>query len=222
MNFKDKAIILFQERLIHMKAHLKSFMAAHIYREKGDGHPALFVAILLISSACLFILSAKTAEPKAVPDTQAKMQLQLINFAGFILDIPGEEPNARYQQAVRNLVLDSPEVLRKLQLKDIGHLFDKISLTRQVGDSHMWQFASKNCVLDIYFVYREGENLEQRPIEYYDIRSVSRQPLVKVFAGQGPPISNKQAMSMCLKTIVRERSQHDDNPDMKTASLDRR
>ena len=189
--------------------HLKPFyldrIEPYIDLRKPDANAGFFAFFLGVSClALLFAGNLSSNDNNNRINTQTAMQANLIDFAGFILDLPEHVPGERYKQAVRNLVLDNPEMLGVLKIQDVSFLFEKLSLSRRAGSSHMWQFASEHCVLDIYFVHTEGLDLADSKVEHFEIRSVNKVPLVKVFASGQEANSKNYAQSRCLKSIVRE------------------
>ncbi len=64
----------------------------------------------------------------------------------------------------------NPDVFVKLERQDVLALFDEPVLRRQEGQTHIWQYRSASCVLDIYFAPAEAAE-GFWPVVHYELRN---------------------------------------------------
>ena len=203
---------------VHVVSHIKhiyrEFFTSHINFSNRDGQPLLFIFILFASSALLLIANIVENKSGAYKENGAikvadEHSISHLNFKDFILDLPGSQMRESYKYTLQNLVLENPEALGDLTLKDMASLFHDIRLAKSIGDSHMWQFSSDICVVDIYFVYKHGDELMSRSIEYVDIRQKNKKNTHKINLQ-----THKSQDAQCLKSIMDQ-----SKPRQKTAFM---
>lgn len=164
---------------------------------------AAFIALLAVFAVGQKISSSIYSEHAGAG--QSSLSVNIAQFAGYILELPGRSSQSRYQQAVRDLVLDNPDALIGLTTKEISYVFENISLVRKSGASYSWQFSSESCVLDVYFRQNEGQALSESVIEHYGIRGRHYQ---KVSLGKNDNYNENfnttEKKMSCLNSIIRQ------------------
>lgn len=212
-------ILVSQSRIKTLIVRQRNFILQHTRFSRRDGPPVMFAGIFVF---CLLALCLVGEIEKKVSSSQGQIKAQagkhniaeattprFAGFAGFSFKtvFSGYSPTGR--EVVRSRIMKEPDSLKNLTISEVAHLFKSIDFRRQVGDSHMWQFQSDICVLDVYFSEIEGLEFPENKIAHYDIRSRTKTSLVKA-SGAKTGINIKENIhSHCLQSILESRKQQE-------------
>lgn len=127
------------------------------------------ILVALIPLAMLLVGSCKTAEmPGAYGSNAGDVQFRTALFPDKVKAVTGEyKPAAGYVSRALKYVSYAPESLNRLTSEEISYLFGKPSMERRDAEALVWQYKTRDCVVDFYF-YRDGETAA--PVSYVDFR----------------------------------------------------
>lgn len=100
----------------------------------------------------------------------------------------------RYGYALQVAMLQQPENIEKLQADEIKLALSKPDMERKDGANNIWQYRTKDCVLDIYWNKANSSN----PVSYVEFRQ--RRSILDATQPVADPVEWQ-----CLQTIIQDR-----------------
>lgn len=138
-------------------------------RWRRSGRPrAAILAVAAFMTILPFLLSTNTVFREWISNRALAASAATVR-QGQGIDIMTERQRLRHGQALRNLVMNKPDALLKLDSGDILIGFSMPDLQRREGTLQIWQYRTGDCVLDIFFDGGKGAESVQ-PVIHYEVR----------------------------------------------------
>lgn len=100
--------------------------------------------------------------------------------------------NARRYYIKASLIANPSRNFKQLRAQDVANVLGRPTFMRYDTPATLWQYRAGACVMDIYYITRQGDDLPLAPVQYYELRQ------------KGEKVSGKTAQP-CLRTLLNMR-----------------
>lgn len=141
---------------------------------------------VIVLSSCLLLMGSCNETTNFLSLLKKPVQLQELSKENLI----------RYAYAMQAALTQKPDNIRHLTTMDIKLAMAEPDLDRKDGRSHVWQYRTESCVLDVY--WRQGG--KRQKVSHYEFRA--RRAIFDDVA----VIENKPAWH-CIQTLIQQRQE---------------